>query len=36
LVRPSGSAPLTDRHGQVDVDHTTTLALAGDEARAMS
>jgi hypothetical protein len=29
-------APLTVRHRQVDVDHVGTLALAGDEARAMS
>jgi hypothetical protein len=36
LVRPTGPAPLADRHGQVDVDHVATLALAGDEARAMS
>jgi hypothetical protein len=28
-------APLTVRHRQVDVDHVGTLALAGDEARAM-
>jgi hypothetical protein len=35
LVRPSGSALLTVRHRQVDVDHVATLALAGDEARAM-
>jgi hypothetical protein len=29
-------APLAGRHRQVDVDHVGTLALAGDEARAMS
>jgi hypothetical protein len=28
-------APLAVRHRQVDVDHVGTLALAGDEARAM-
>jgi hypothetical protein len=35
LVRPDGSAVLTVRHRQVGVDHVTTLAIAGDEARAM-